>query len=457
MTQASEYEAEVMGILLSDWEYAKPILDRHGITADVFQSQLRRAAFKAAIEIDKGAHVPGVDLITVTDRLKQNGVGDRLGVDQLEMDCGGLGTKLHLDYYALELIAAARQRSKREIGQSLVDDCLNIADAIEQLCEIRDGDATQAHDFDCHTLSSLKAHKPDPRHFIAGDGWLKRGAGTLLTGGTGFGKSVLLTQIAVCVAAGVDILGCLKVLEPFRVMVVQAENDADVLKTMILSIVENLGPDEKLVQENLRIYHSYGMDGPALAEWLAPKMDEFKPDLLPVDPYQAYAGAINLNDTESFLRWRDAIEPLIRKHNCALLLSDHTPKPADRSKWNPYESVYLAAGSSAKANWARASAELTTIGQETERFRLRFGKNPATAGIQNEEGQMVTDLYLERSPSTSKPYWRVSPDQESPSKSELRDKVIGMAIKHPSMSQREIAKKLGCAVGTVNKYYPDSE
>lgn len=44
--------------------------------------------------------------------------------------------------------------------------------------------------------------KPDPNNHIAGDGFLRKGAGTLLIGGTGIGKSVLSTQIGISVATG---------------------------------------------------------------------------------------------------------------------------------------------------------------------------------------------------------------------------------------------------------------
>jgi len=311
--------------------------------------------------------------------------------------------------------------------------------------------------FEIWALSDIQKYVPDPKNYIAGNGWLRRGAGTLLTGGTGIGKSILAEQISLYVAAGINILGCIAIKQSFRVLHIQAENDQDTIKRDIESIIKNIEPqmDTTILEKNFHICHAYGLGGDAFALWLRLQCEKLKPDLLSIDPYQAFIpGNMDINSSACFLSWIKPINTLIRDFNCALVLVAHTPKPRDREGWTARESVYMAAGSSSISNWARTSAELTQVGQEDSRFRLRFGKNAERTGIVQDNGHIARDIFIEHSQTIKEPYWLISQSQEEPSKSKYRDEIVTLALAHPSMSQREIAKQVGCSNGMVAKWYP---
>lgn len=315
-----------------------------------------------------------------------------------------------------------------------------------------DTDPSRGCDF--YTLADLETYETPPDHILAGNGCLRRQAGTILTGGTGIGKSVLAAQISVCAAGGVKVLGCIPFHGAFSVLHLEAENDAETLQRDVCSLAKHTGADRDTVQDNLVIGHAYGYSGRSFIEWLDRVALRHMPDLIVVDPYQTFAGSVDINATRDFLEWIAPVQKLIRDYNAALLLVNHTPKPRDRDGWNARESVYMAAGTSAIANWARCSMELCCAGQETERFRLRFGKNAERTGLMDDSGRTVRELFLEHSGNVHEPFWRIADNQGEPNNSKYRDEILRLAVEHPSMTQREIAKELGCSVGTVNKHYP---
>jgi hypothetical protein len=304
--------------------------------------------------------------------------------------------------------------------------------------------------FQVYTLASLRALTPNPEDHIAGDGWLRRGGGTLLTGGTGDGKSVLAEQMAVSIAGGVDILGQIRVRRASRVLYVEAENDGETLQRDLCSIVANALPRAcpVTVEANLRFVHVFGLTGHDFAAWLEPKVAQFGPDVVVVDPYQAFVGAADLNASTTFLGWIRPLDAMAKMLRFALLLVAHTPKPRDRDSWTERESVYMAAGSSVISNWARTSAELTQAGEDG-RYRLRFGKNAERAAMIDEHGRLVRDLYVEHSGRRLQPFWRICGDQTAPSRGK-HDAAIRSAIaENPRAGDKEIAGIVGCDRTTV--------
>ena len=306
--------------------------------------------------------------------------------------------------------------------------------------------------FEKWTLADLKAYQPNQADYVAGRGFLRRGAGTLLGGYTGQGKSVLVEQIAVSVAAGLPILGCIRVPTPRRVMLLEAENDADTLKRDIESIVDHLGADRDMVQRNLVIHHAFGISGPTLNAYLKQELEKSEADLLIIDPYQSFVGDAEMNSTASFLGWIPWVEAVTRESRMALLLVAHFGKPSEaRSGWAPGQSVYMTTGTSAISNWARCSAELYPLKGEG-RFRLRFGKNPERTGLIDEHtGATIRDLYLEHSPSKHRPYWIVSEDQSGNETETKAVKVIQARTANPEWTQQQIASFVGCSKSYVSE------
>ncbi len=297
----------------------------------------------------------------------------------------------------------------------------------------------------------LLAFDPKPEeNFILGNGLLKRGSWTLLTGGTGIGKSVLVEQFAACIACGKSPFG-LKVSRPFRILLVTAENDMEVLKRDFESIAEHENLDFELLNENIQMHHAYSLGGSSLVSSIKQELVTGGFDVCILDNYQAF----NNDDINSTQAWKAFITPfvnMLKDTNSAMLMVDHTGKPQERKNWGENDSVYLASGTSGKANGARASIELFSPKKGDSRYLLKFGKNWVRAGLEDEDGNRVRDVYLDRSPSLDKPYWVVSDDQgnlQSPLKGEAE--VLGYAKINPDATYREIEAVLGISSSQVGR------
>lgn len=303
-------------------------------------------------------------------------------------------------------------------------------------------------------LSRLKRYRPDPEDRVAGLGFLKRGAACLLTGGTGIGKSVLGEQIAVCVAAGKDLPGGIKVPKPRRVLYIEAENDMEILKQDFLSITAYTKAPRTLVEKNLTIRHVPGMPESVFGDFLEHAIRRVKPDLLVLDPYQSFIGSVDINSTEPFFRWRVVVEGIIYDYKTALLLITHTPKPQDRKGWTSEEMIYLAAGTSAMANWARTAMEIIPVQNDIGRYRLHFSKAPSRSGLTNGDGTVLRDIFIEHSGSIEKPYWKLSPRQGGGVRVNKEAVVKLCSAEHPKWTVREISEHLHLPRSTVSRYMP---
>lgn len=410
-----------------------------------------------------------IDVVTLSRQLEQNkGLDECGGTPYLNRLLDASPTATYAEYY-IDLLKELQ--TKRRIAQlaneltqatkdSNLDECKRINSLINSEIDNHFSSSTEAERFPAWHYDDLVTYKVPEGHIIAGKGWLRRGAGCLLTGGTSLGKSVLAEQIAVCVASGKNILDRIRVPQPMRVLYLQAENDEETLQRDILSIVKFTQVDTTLVQQNLAIHHLYGLSGNALDTWIENQIIKQKTDLLMLDPYQDFIpSGSNINDAGTFLTFIFNLNRIIKEHNCAFLLVTHTPKPQDREHWTARESVYMAVGSQAIAAWARTSAELTGFKDDDSTYRLRFGKNAERNGITTEDGfGLVRDLMIKHSPSIHEPYWQVSESQEEPdAASEMGKKIIKLANEHPSYSYAKIAEELKCSKSVVGKWYPKNK
>jgi hypothetical protein len=304
-----------------------------------------------------------------------------------------------------------------------------------------------------YDLKTLESYKLDPSHYIAGNGFIRKGGGCLLVGATGMGKSVLAEQIGLCVAAGKDLFDVVKVHGARKVHYIQAENDEDVMQRDIISIVKNLKLDRKLVQKNFTMRHVFGLSDESFAEYLTFDIARHKPELIVIDHYQAYTDG-DLNKAEVFKRWITPIDEMLKAHSIGLLLVVHKGKPKDVQGWDIRELVYQQMGTSAQANWARTAIEIRPAKNDVRRFDLIFTKNADRAGIKDENGQTQRHLYVEHSDDSSTPYWQLCEVQAPEVTVNYEKMIVEAAHEHVGKSMRWLAKELGCSVGVVQKYYP---
>lgn len=308
---------------------------------------------------------------------------------------------------------------------------------------------------DYWTISSLRSYTPNTTHYLVGQGFIRVGAATALIGGTGCGKSVLATQVGVCMATGKDILDHLRVHRPVRTAIIQAEDDQDTTKRNLTSIAEALAVDQRLLDSNLRIYHRVGLDPGSLAELCRHVHESFPFEMLIIDNYQSFLGAQDINSTEAFFTWRLHMESLIKSINTGLLILAHPTKPktdANKSALHSREGVYTAAGTSAFANWVRTSMELVLLSGEDERVALRFSKNAERTDMTDEHGKIVRQLLLQRS-SQIRPYWSLAQDQMPPMTATEKRIFDTLVIpRNQNLSQHELSELTGISQSSISKF-----
>lgn len=313
-------------------------------------------------------------------------------------------------------------------------------------------------------FKTLLNYVPDPEKYIAGPmGWIKRGSGTLLIGGTGLGKSVLAEQMACCLAAGLPILGKISVPKPVRVLYVEAENGLDVLSRDIPSIVRYLKANQKLITQNLRVIHRWQSKDEEFAQYLLDAMTLWQPDVVIVDNYQAYTLG-DINKVETFRSWIKGIEQMMHVLQFALVIVAHTPKPreTDAALFSQSQTgIYKAAGSSAMANWARTSCVLEACGKDEKMYRLLLSKSYQWAGIRNADGRCVPVIHLKQSPNPEEPYWVETEETPTTVKDDeaarLRAAVLELRSKNDKLSLRDIADMLKVSPSKVHRSLKSSD
>ena len=468
MSQLSNNDAEmgVLGAALLDADKVMPLaISRKHLLPTSFHAPQHIIIWRTLVEMSNAKRP--IDVLTVSEQLGKSGSLEKVGgIDYLNKLLDSIAVASHAEYYidivcqwcTIRRIDTLETEQKEAIKKGDINECQRLNSLIKEAIEEHTQASAQVERFPEIRYQDLVDYKVPEGHIIAGKGWLRRGAGCLLTGGTSLGKSIMASQIAVSVASGKNILGRIAVPAPMCVTYLQAENDEETLQRDILSIVKHIGSDTNLVQSNLAIHHLYGLSGAALDSWIEAQIIKQKTDLLILDPYQDFIpSGMNINDAGTFLAFNFNLNRIIQEHNCAFLLITHTPKPRDRDNWTARESVYMAVGSQAIAAWARTSAEITGFKDDDSKYRLRFGKNAERTGLVSDSGGLVRDLMVQHSPSMHEPYWEVAESQAEPCAiSEIGQKIIAMASEHSSYTYREIAENLHTSKSTVERWYPRS-
>ena len=108
--------------------------------------------------------------------------------------------------------------------------------------------------------------------------------------------------------------------------------------------------------------------------------EEYKPDLVIVDPLLSYIGCdISRQDMcATFLR--NTLNPIITKHNIGLIFIHHTGKPSKESKDVNHALSYLGIGSSELTNWARAVSVIRENAEDPNVFEFIHAKRASLSG-----------------------------------------------------------------------------
>lgn len=175
------------------------------------------------------------------------------------------------------------------------------------------------------TVDALLHEPEEPAEWII-PGLIARMDRVVITGHEGHGKSVLLRQLAACIAAGVHPWSRERSHEPARVLHVDVENSRPQTRRGY-RMVQNLGQNlphgwQKRVTVRIR---PAGIDIPGRdAGWLHQVASECSPDVIVIGPaYKAMLG--DPQKDRDVLALLSALDDVRVRHNAALIIEHHSP------------------------------------------------------------------------------------------------------------------------------------
>ena len=229
---------------------------------------------------------------------------------------------------------------------------------------------------------------------LLGNRCLCRCGSLLMIGRTGIGKSSFAMQCALCWGAGKEAFG-IKPAGVLKSVFVQAENDEGDLCEMREGVLMGCGfspAESDLAQSNIIIDKVDDRAGDNLFPLLDELLTEHEPDLLWLDPLLSFAGCNLSAQAEITPFLRNQLQPLVNKHNCAVIVLHHEVKPPKEDNgntWATSDYAYAGAGSADLANWARAVLVVRST-QSTGLFELIAAKRGKRLEWVDDQGQPTT-------------------------------------------------------------------
>lgn len=343
-----------------------------------------RNALIAAVIRDMIRNRRNIDVLTVNAELRARAQLSRLpdgGTSYLHRLYSDAPPPVMALDYARMVRQAARVRMLTGLADAMrtklaTDEAPELLDELigwhaRQMAEIP-GDLVDA-DPETHSLRSLMARPDRPADWLV-PGLLERGERVVITGHEGRGKSVIMRQLATCLAAGAHPwTGRTHGMRPCRVLHIDAENSERQVRNgyrMVARIMAGL-PQDWADRITIHIRND-GVDLPGRdAGWLHQVAGECSPDVIVVGPvYKLMRG-----DPQ---RDRDVLELLaildeVRvRHDSALLIEHHSPH--GDQKWGPR--TVRPYGSSVWLRWPEVGIGLRNHEDEGEdQARAEFEAN----------------------------------------------------------------------------------
>lgn len=287
-----------------------------------------------------------VDVRLVAAEMERRGTLNRAGgLAYLHEIVTQFTTPAHVDSYLDVIVTETRRRRVLQGGARAVDlaregsteDPVAVARAAAAHFQgIADAADTDSGDAPVASLREFLDHDEDPYDWVT-PGLLERGDRMILTGLEGLGKSVLLAQLAVTVAAGVHPFTGVPT-EPQRVLVIDCENGPRQLRRRLRGLAAvarqhtRHGADDTLFVE--AVPAGLDLTGPTDEAWLVRAVTAVQPALLITGSlYRLHAK--NPNEEEPARAITRVIDRCRSAADCAVILEAHAGHSDGRSADRP--------------------------------------------------------------------------------------------------------------------------
>lgn len=277
----------------------------------------------------------------------------------------GLAVRRRLIEATVSIAQSARLMDDEDPGEAVAGIAQRAMDELQAVRDYESGD-----NLETLTIEEFLAIEDADYDWIV-PGLLERGDRLMLTGGEGLGKSMLLRQLAVTIAAGIHPFEHYEI-EPKRVLIVDAENSDTQTRRKIRPLVSQARLQGRPVSEsNLWIEPGIGsMDlrQDKTVSWLLKRINLIKPDVLVIGPlYKLTPVALQTDDdTAPILSALD----MIREQGVCLLMEAH----AGHAQGASGKRDYRPRGSASLMGWPE------------------FGYGVRPADVDVEEGRRLVDL-----------------------------------------------------------------
>ncbi|MFI9824455.1 DnaB-like helicase N-terminal domain-containing protein [Streptomyces sp. NPDC052013] len=295
-----------------------------------------------------------VDPITLTNALRTAGALSKVGgAPYVSSLASGLFSPGEAEHYAEIIRQLAQRRALIAAGQKIMQrgfdptagDSADLAEeAVALTRDVRDAGraAEDSPVVDMHDFLTIEDH-----YDWVIPGLLERGDRLILTAGEGGGKSVLLRQIAVATAAGVNPFTIApSEYGPKRVLILDCENSEPQNRRHYRPLM-NAAARAHMPVKRGQIHIDCRPEGVDLTKaagrsWLMRRVETVMPDLLVIGPiYQLHTGDPSSEDHAR--RVTTALNEARVTANCAMVLEAHAPhgsgfgpralRPAGSSLW----------------------------------------------------------------------------------------------------------------------------
>lgn len=313
------------------------------------------------------------------------------------------------------------------------------------------------------TLSELDPNN-DPNcvvGFISKDGgtvttrYLCRGKSAWLLGGSGIGKSTLMTDFAIPWALGRPAYGISVGGVPRRSLIIQAENDRYDLAEMVQGIGAAHGlndfaqDDLDMVKRNVLFKTETRKTGQMFVDFLHRLIDRERPDIVWIDPMLAFMGLDVNRQSEVTHFLRTLLTPVLESTGAILIGVHHTGKPPGAkitAHWTAIDYAYAGLGSSELVNWARAVMFLKPV--DDHNFELKLAKRGSRAKATHPDGQWTNSVWLRHAETGIKWEQIEPPEEEEPKERGHQTQVDGG---RPSKVGEALALGLGLIIDKITE------
>lgn len=311
-------------------------------------------------------------------------------------------------YYERQSDDICDKRKERSLSRL---DTIKALQDIEDLCHQGNG-ANSAY-----PLVDLADSSPDPTNTLLGNRFLCREGSMLFVGPSGIGKSSASIQQDLLWSVGATAFG-IKPYKPLRILTIQAEDDVGDLSEMVSGVRSQLAfttAQVDLSRLNCFYVGEKSRTGLSfLSDVVRPLVAKYQPDILRINPFQAYLGG-DIKDpaiTGAFLR--NGINPILEEFSLGFILVHHTPKTnfRDTEEWKASDWMYAGAGSADITNWARAIMVMDPT-TDPRIFKFIAAKRGSRVGWADDNGDSVTIRFFSHADNNSI-HWSDSDESEIP-------------------------------------------